>query len=573
MKYPVVPIKFAFSLFLVVVIGASALVWSYGYRRALDQLAQRGEADLTLAADRLTGQLQLYQQLAVVLLDHPGLDAPDPHDLLLEMADKTAALDLILLDRAGRVLSSANDTEGASMAQHAVFQRALQGALGEAHGINPRTGTRVYYFAAPRFDSYGQVAGVLVVVANVERVEAEWRGARPAMFFTDKTGLVFITNRSELLYWWQGDDGLRPPDSEPSHFNTIEVGGHRIWLENWSPYVPHRALHLSRELPVIGMTAQVLIDVTLARNFAAWQAAAFAAFLLAFGAVLFWLLGRRRVLAEANQRLEHRVEERTGELSATNRQLTQEVAERVAAEAALKKAQDDLVQAGKLSALGQMSAGISHELNQPLMAIQQYAENGAQFLDRGKIETVSGNLTQISDLATRMARIIRNLRAFARNENEPMGRVDMVKVVEAALDLSDTRLRQDGVTVDWQPPTGPIWVRGGEVRLGQVVVNLIGNAVDAMEGSAEKRLTLRLLSGEPVCLSVADTGPGIKEPDKIFDPFYSTKAVGAAQGMGLGLSISYGLVQSFGGRIRGSNSDDGAVFTVELDPWREGGEA
>jgi two-component system C4-dicarboxylate transport sensor histidine kinase DctB len=563
------PTLAAIALFLAAVAGLTAAVWSYGHRQALDQLAQRGEADLTLAADRLTGQLQLYQQMAVLMADHPGLLAADPQPLLLKAADKTAALDVVLVDGAGRVVSSANATEAADLSHRAFFRRALHGALGEEHGLNNRTGRRAYYFAAPRFDANGQVAGALVVVANIDRVEAEWRGARPAVFFTDRAGQVFITNRSELLYWRQVDTGLRPPGGEATEFATRMVGPHEIWIEDWSPYVPGRALHLSRELPVIGMTAQALIDVAPARRLAALQAASLAAILLAFGAILFWVTGRRRVLAQANQRLETRVSERTAELSAANERLRREVAERVAAEAALKKAQAELVQAGKLSALGQMSAGISHELNQPLMAIQQYAENGTQFLARGNSDVAGENLGRISDLAGRMARIIRNLRAFARNESEPMGQVDIAAVIDSALDLSATRLRQDGIAVVWDAPGMPVWVRGGEVRLGQVIVNLIGNAADAMAGSADKRLTITLEQGTPVRVRISDTGPGIEDPDRIFEPFYTTKAVGAAQGMGLGLSISYGLVQSFGGNIHGANGPDGAVFTVELDPWAE----
>lgn len=148
-----------------------------------------------------------------------------------------------------------------------------------------------------------------------------------------------------------------------------------------------------------------------------------------------------------------------------------------------------------------------------------------------------------------------------------MGRVDLVAVINATLELSETRLARDAITVDWTPPP-PVHVIGGEVRLGQVVLNLIGNAADAMAGLEERRISLSLHRAQDrVVLEVADTGPGIEEPEKIFEPFYTTKAVGAAEGMGLGLSISYGLVQSFGGAIRGRNRPEGgAVFTVELTP-------
>ena len=127
-------------------------------------------------------------------------------------------------------------------------------------------------------------------------------------------------------------------------------------------------------------------------------------------------------------------------------------------------------------------------------------------------------------------------------------------------------LHDDGITVDWTPPAQPVFVHGGEVRLGQVLVNLMTNAADAMRESSDRRISITLEDGAPVRLRLRDTGPGIEEPDKIFDPFYTTKDVGG-EGIGLGLSISYGLVQSFGGRISGANTGHGAEFTVELEPW------
>jgi two-component system C4-dicarboxylate transport sensor histidine kinase DctB len=314
------------------------------------------------------------------------------------------------------------------------------------------------------------------------------------------------------------------------------------------------------------MTGHALMDTAPSQWVAGLQASVFAALCLAFGAVILQITERRRALARANAQLETRVAERTAKLSAANRALRREVSERQEAEAALKKAQDDLVQAGKLSALGQISAGISHELNQPLMAIRQFADNGAQFVQAGKTDKAGSNLARISALAARMARIISNLRAFARQESEPVTRVDITAVIDQALELSETRLRRDGVTIRWDRPDHPVWVQGGEVRLGQVLVNLFSNAADAMAQSADKRIEITLHPGDPVVVAVRDTGPGIAEPEKIFDPFYSTKEVGGAEGMGLGLSISYGLVQSFGGEIRGRNAEGGgAVFLVELE--------
>ncbi|WP_170508568.1 sensor histidine kinase [Ruegeria arenilitoris] len=564
--------------FLFAVALLSAAVWSYGYRQALSQLSEKAEADLELASDRLSTQLQVYQELAVLMAEHPALRALDTSDrrraaqaLLLEVADKTSAVDVLYADKTGRVLAAARDVVNGNMADQPAFQRALHGALGSSHGVLRDTGNRIYSYAAPAFSEDGQVTGALMVIADVEDVESTWRGSTEAVFFVDRAGSVFISNRSELLFWQRppGQIGLQPADGKPGAFSSTRMGPHELWSIGWSPYLPDRALHLTRDLPVIGMTGEVLMDVTPARRLAGLQAAAVAAICLAFGALLFLATERRRTLAEANAVLESRVAQRTRALTAANVALRREVAERQEAEAALKRAQDDLVQAGKLSALGKMSAGISHELNQPLMAIRQYADNGTAFLAQGKPEKARENLGRISDMAARMARIIKNLRAFARNESEPMGKVDLVQVLNTAVELTDGRLRSDGVTLIWQPPNAPVFAWGGEVRLVQVFVNLITNAADAMTGRETRSLTISLTRGERLMVAVRDTGPGIQDPDRVFEPFYTTKSVGSSEGMGLGLSISYGLVQSFGGEIRGANMPDGAEFTVELEPFEK----
>ncbi|WP_370401237.1 sensor histidine kinase [Sulfitobacter sp. JB4-11] len=540
--------------FLAVVLALSAAVWRYGFNQGLEQLAARGDADLALAGDRLVGQLQRYRDLAVTLADHPGVvaalrDAPPEQSraLLQEVADKSATLDVLVLDVNGRVRAAAQEGTSRDLRGQPLVQRALRGALGWGHGPALPLTERAFYHAAPMFGPQGRVRGAVVVITDLNGIDYNWRGTNPPAFFTDARGVVYISNRSEILLWQrpEGEPGLRPPAGPEPAFDVARLGGHEIWTVGWGPYLPREALHLTQDLPVIGMTGEVLLDVTQARALARAQAAAVAALCLAFGSLLFLAAERRRALAEANTQLEARVAERT---------------------AALRRAQDDLVQAGKLSALGQMSAGISHELNQPLMAIRSFAENAVQFMERGTPERATENLTRISDMARRMGRIIQNLRAFARQETGPQERVELGAVLRTALELTQTRIDEAGVSLQFDPADHPIWVRGGEVRLSQVFVNLITNALDAMADSDTRHLCVMVSDGDTLTVNFRDTGPGIEVPDKVFDPFYTTKQVGETGGMGLGLSISYGIVQSFGGNIRGANADGGgAIFTVTLE--------
>jgi two-component system C4-dicarboxylate transport sensor histidine kinase DctB len=578
--------------YLAFVALASAGVWAIAFTSGLGNLAARGDGDLSLASDRLTGQLQRFRELAVILADHPVLvskvatNAPSNSSvraLLRQTADKTGTREILLLDARGELVAASDPLPAQSLVASPYVIRALTGALGAHHSTDPLNRDRLFSYAAPIFGADGPVIGVVIVRLTVETIETDWRADPEVVFFTDELGVVFTSNRSELVFQARPTDGVSEqiridyPGIALSAFvphSERQVAGYRLWSVDGGRYLPRWAMYLTRPLPVIAMTGEALINIAPVMRNATLQAAATGALLLLFGAALFVAADRRKTLqtrlnaeAHANAVLESRVTQRTSALSTANTALRREVSERQEAEAALKQAQADLVQAGKLSALGQMSAGISHELNQPLMAIRSFAENGVAFIDRDRSDQAAKNLTRISDLARRMGRIIKNLRAFARQEDEPLGRVDLTGVLDAALELTDTRLERDGITLDYTRPEGAIWVRAGEVRLSQVFINLITNAADAMTETPEKRLRITVTTAETMMVTFQDNGPGIADPDRIFDPFYSTKEVGASEGMGLGLSISYGIVQSFGGDIRGANSDTGAMFTVTLSPW------
>ena len=558
------------TLYLAFAAGLVFAVWQWSYREALAQLSLSAQANLSLASDRLVGRLERYRMLPVVLARDQAflaaLTGPAPATLnprLRQIADLSRSLNISLVNAEGVVVAdSAYNTAqsylGRSLARRPDFIRAMNGALGFTH-LQERADTpRGFTFASPVRDASGTVQGALVVKADLENLELLWRGDPETVFFVDANRVVFISNRNELLrlYLDRGEVDISRYGNQPLHPfpdpAASQTFGHTIWHSYADPKLPRDALLETQPLPVIGMQAYILTDTTPVVEAARLRAMLVAALMALFGALLWALHIRRSALArelavraEANAALEARVEKRTGQL---------------------KRAQDDLVQAGKLSALGQMAAGISHELNQPLAAIQSFSENAQVFLERGQAEKVAGNLGRIADLTTRMARIIKNLRAFSKKEGEALGDVALGKVVDDAVEIAEARLRGESVALLWQRPEAEIVAQGGAVRLQQVVLNLISNAVDAMEGAAGKRIeiTVQESAGE-ARIMVRDTGPGLQAPEKIFEPFYTTKSTGNSDGMGLGLSISYGIVQSFGGAIKGENHPvGGAVFTVTL---------
>ncbi len=486
------------AFLLAVAVFSAGGVWGgVAWRSALGTLADRGgRTDLTLASDRLTRHLFRYRELAVLLSDHPDLKALldggdrawDARELLRSMSDRTGGAlgGIELVDRDGLVLASSRPGHVRRDPHSAPLRRALNGALGVTNGgaeTAPSGLTRrLFTFAAPPvFADTGPARGAVLVEVDIWLFEQNWPTTATATFFINDAGQVFVTNRSELTLTdrFGGDEGF------PAH-SIRHWFGHEVWQLDGGPYLPAQALHLAADIHVIDMMGETLLDTAPpAVRTATLQAAVAAALCLAFGAVLLVLAERRRALSDrlaveaaANARLEARVAERTAALSQANEELT--------------RTQAELVQAGKLSALGQMSAGgISHELNQPpLMAIRSFAENGTAFLDRDRPEKAAQNLGRISELANRMGgRIIKNLRAFARNESEPLGgRVDLVQVIQSAVELTEARLRVDGVALSWSPPPA-CYVRAGEVRLVQVMVNLINNAADAWRGGRKKNVS------------------------------------------------------------------------------------
>lgn len=249
--------------------------------------------------------------------------------------------------------------------------------------------------------------------------------------------------------------------------------------------------------------------------------------------------------------------------------LEQAVAERTAdltrALAELRETQDELIQAGKLAALGHLAAGIGHELNQPLAAIRSYAHNARVMLSRERRDGADENLGRILGLTGRMADIVNHLKRFARRPGARLGPVSVSAAIGDAVALFGNRFRDEtiGLVVEVAADCPP--VRAEEVRLEQILVNLLSNAIDAVRAGARRQIAVSAAPRDGlVAIEVADSGPGISadDPAMVFDPFYTTKEPGA--GTGLGLSISYNIARDFGGNLVVASSSDGARFTLTI---------
>ncbi|MCC5971055.1 MAG: sensor histidine kinase [Pararhodobacter sp.] len=576
-----------------------------GYERArnaaLGELAQRGENTLHLAVAALRGQLRRFDRLpaliaqqAVIhaLLRSPGnpdvIDAANQYlrdtDWLLDSSD----VYLMALD--GNTLAASNfDTDisfvGGNFAFRPYFRDALSHGAGRFYALGTTSLVRGYYFGAP-IEVDGETAGVLVFKVDLDSIEEGWRGSNYEVIVTDPEGIIFMSSHPD---WTFGatlpltperiarTEATRRYANAPVHPLPLTIhsgpGDTRLWRIGSDEGEAGEYIIRSVSMPDADWTVHVLVSTDGARLQALTlvAVAGLLAGLAGLGAVIVvqrrtQLRERLALQAAAQAQLEQRVRERTKELATVNRQLEAEVTERRATEARLRATQDELVQAGKLAALGQMSAALSHEFNQPLGAARNFAENAQLLIERGRIDEANTNIGRIVGLVEKMSRISKHLRNFARKPNVKLSAVPLHDALTAAIEIVGWRLTESGVTLINDLGETPIHVRAGHVRLQQVLVNILSNAIDALDGQPQRqiRLSVRTDNGHAV-LSITDTGPGIAASlvERIFDPFFSTKGVG--KGLGLGLSISYNIVHDFGGTLAATNAPDGgAVFTLTL---------
>ena len=585
--------------------GLCWLAYAWSKELLLEQARQQARATLALYTQSLKGELRKYEVLPEILASRREIiqlfrqrDAPDAVERANRLAesvnDMSGAADTYFMDVKGLTFAASNWNSdqpfvGRNFSYRPYFQQAIEGSLGRYFALGTTSNRRGYYFAYPVREGE-DILGVVAVKVNVKRIEASWAAAPNEVMVTDGNGVVFIASREGWRFKTLGPlspaaiaeiesnrqyrlDDLRPLESDWQGNGDVEqVSIREAGAQGASASVTDYLVE-SRTLSEAGWTVHVLTDSSLASGQAAWAPALTALACLIAVLILALARQRRRRLIErieieraGAERLEQRVRERTADLTASNLRLEEEIRERRSAEEALRRTQDELIQAGKLAALGQMSAAISHEFNQPLAAIRSYAENAGTLIARDRLDEAGDNCTRIWELTGRMAEISKHLNAFARKPRRRLIPVSPAAVVEETLKFLKGRLDSAEADVSFTPGDADLQVMAGPLRLQQVMTNLLLNALDAMSGSEAPRIDIALSSrNDRLLLSVRDHGPGIDEAqlDRIFDPFFTTKEVGS--GLGLGLSISYNIIKDFDGSLRAENHPDGgALFTVEL---------
>ncbi len=507
---------------------------------------------------------------------------------LSRLNETAGASELFLMDLSGAVVAASNwwtltSLVGTNYEFRPYFSEAMQHGSAEYYAFGISTNVPGH-FLSQRVDGPDGPLGVAVTKINLGEIEATWWRSGELIAILDVNDVAILSTRPDWRYRPLKTIAANQVDAVASQQRYGEAGIENAGIisDRWpsrgaefahiassDPETSGYFLLRELRLPKHGWRLVSFTPLAPLQGTALTTAGAAALGTAALMLLIVLLVQRRRQIAQRladRERLEQRVAERTEDLHIANEALRAEIAERVAAEKAQAEAQASLVQAAKLASLGQALAGVAHEVSQPVAALTTHLASAKLLAAQRQDPEIGGILTTMDKVVDRLAALTGHLKTFARKQSEAPMEADTTSVISNALELVDHKLRAFGIDTEYRRPNRALRVRGNPVHLEQVMINLITNAADAMEHAAVRVLSIGAAETDgQVEITVADTGAGVAPGDLpiLFDPFYSTKEAG--RGLGLGLSISYGLVRDLGGTIAvQSRPGHGAAFTVRL---------
>jgi two-component system C4-dicarboxylate transport sensor histidine kinase DctB len=577
----------------------------YGGERArqtaIDTLAEDTQGDAELKRALLLAVLDRSRTLPLVLardadlIDALGSETSQAISHLNEKLEAlipgTGASVIYVVRTDGTAIAASNHRQPDSFvdsnyAFRQYFTGAMANGTAEQYALGSVSRRPGLYLSRRVDDKTGRALGVVVVKVEFGALEDNWQRSERITYVTDTRGIVLITSRPDWRFFSMADI---PQQERLAIRDSLQFGeAPLVTLPIWS--MPGRNSHdfvatedatgapfrtnlaIDLDVPGSGWHMHVLAPSDTAERTALWQgritALAVLAPLLALAALLVHRSGRtarRTAEAKAAQaELERQVTRRTAELTEARDRLQAEIAEHRATDIRLQGVQQDLVQANRLAILGQVAAGVAHEINQPVATIRAYADNAKTFLDRGNGETAKENLGLIAELTDRIGAITAELKGLARKGRQAAEPVELKAAIDGALFLLKSRFAGsfDRLSIG-DIPFG-LTVLGQRIRLEQVLINLLQNALEAIDDKADATITIGLsrLTDDEVDLSVSDTGPGLPDHvrDNLFIPFTTSKE----GGLGLGLVIARDIVTEYGGRLSVDTSKNGTTFTITL---------
>ena len=559
--------NFIVRLGVILLIGSSVIIILlsnlYLTQNYSQEKRSEAERELSLYSGRLISELQRVSVVPLLLSRDTGLisdintkDYQLTSQRLITFSDEIRVKSITLLERFGRIVASSDRTDlGQNLRDQKFFFNAMRQS-GTVFTISDNEKGRRSFYYSRKLESQGKVLGVIVVEVALDNLFTTWSANDATIMVTNSEGIVVLSTDQDFLNQSLETALLAQPTltaleraiRATGDWNGTEVDA---YIEDQALYrldtaIPFQGWRLTYLTPFQSVREKV--NGVLALGITAL------ALLLALG---FYFLSRRATRQSTFFKAE------SEELRALNDRLSTEITQRERAERNLQVAEASLEQSSKLAALGEMSAAVSHELNQPLAAMRTYLAAAKLLLSRKRSEEALSSFQRIDDLIGRMGTITQQLKSYSRKGSEDLIPVDFVSSINTSISMMAPQLGQQSVEITKSLPDTPVSVLADPVRLEQVIVNLLRNALDAMKGQTERYLQISLTAGEMATLTIQDNGPGIENLDEMFEPFFTTKKPG--EGVGLGLAISSSIAQDLDGRLFARNvSPRGAVFEFQL---------
>lgn len=555
--------RLAFGLFVAIAIAVVYVTNVFLTERFTESTRNRAEVRMTLYVGNLISELQRNSIVPQLLARDPellrALSAAEyslSTQRLLSFVDEIGAASLMLLDKDGRTVAATDRNRlGENHRNAPYYINALRSNATIFTTVRTESGGFSFVYSRKMDDPSGTL-GVMTVAVDLQKLERSWASISDAVFVADSEGTIILS-------------------TEPRWRGLVEEQA----LARQSPASAiDRAFEATRDWTVVPIDAYLRGEAVLRREtrvpFQGWKMVSFTTYdsvrekvngVLAleimgfaiFLALAFWVSSRK----SANRVVFFQRE--SAELRALNLRLQREIAERQKVEKTLEVAEQSLAQSSKLAALGEMSAAVSHELNQPLAAMKTYLAGARLLLQRKRADEALSSFGRIDDLIDRMGAITKQLKSYARKGKDAFEEVDVRDAVSTALSMMEPQLKTRKVAITRTLPSDPALIFGDRLRLEQVIINLLRNALDATKGVDDPSVEVTLTVTDAVRLIVRDNGAGIEDLDALFEPFYTTKQPG--DGVGLGLAISSGIVTDLGGRLTARNgAKGGAVFEMTL---------
>lgn len=556
-------VRFALLAIFMLAVGTVYITNQLLSARFTQSTLQRAQLRLALYSGNMVSELQRNSIVPRLLASDAELigalnsnDYQRTSQRLLSFVDEIGAAAILLLDSDGLVVAATDRNRlGETQRNLPHFREAARAS--QTVFTTHKHDMDVYDFAYSRkILSNNKPLGVIVVEVDLRKFQSAWAGISDAVIVAAAGGQILLATENSWV-------GL--PEQEALALRS-------------APSAIDRAIQATQDWTVLSadayMQGKAVMRQELRVPFRGWNMVLFTTYggiRQRVNAVLaLEIMGFSIFLALAFYQLSRQTltralffQQESVDLRQLNIRLQREISERKKVEKNLEVAEQTLAQSSKLAALGEMSAAVSHELNQPLAAMKTYLAGAKLLLQRKRLEEALSSFQRIDDLIGRMSAITRQLKSYARKGGEELVPVDVRMAVNGALEIMEPQLKSRQISLSKTMPSAPVMILGDQLRLEQVVVNLLRNALDAISAVPTPEIELLLLGGETASLTVRDNGEGISDLDDLFEPFFTTKKPG--DGVGLGLAISSGIITDLGGRLVARNSETtGAVFEFTL---------